>query len=319
MGSIGRRYCRLIHKKWPSIKLGALRSGYGKSSDEEGLLTECFSSIDKALEWNPEAAIVASPASLHMEQSCRLANKGIPLLIEKPVATGLEDPSLYQTLLSFDEFVPIYIGYVLRHDPGADWLRDEMSTGVLGDLVSADFCCGSWLPDWRSDQNYKESVSARRELGGGALLELSHELDMAQWLLGPLTLVNSFIRNSGLLDIEVEDQVNLLARTPKGSPVSIRIDFCTRPARRTISLNFTNGEIIWDLLSGTVSKNVDKLEKTMHKIGASSDERFFRQLELFWKYPKRHQTAMCSLKEALEVVEIIQQAKTISAKIQGTY
>ena len=140
-----------------------------------------FYSIDEALAWKPEAAIIASPANLHIEQSCLLARNSIPLLIEKPVGTGLEDPNLYRQLRQYSDLFPIYVGYVLRHDPCATYLRQQIETGKFGQLMSADFSCGSWLPDWRSGQDYKQSVSARRDLGGVFCLSLVMSLI---WLNG---------------------------------------------------------------------------------------------------------------------------------------
>lgn len=314
LGSIGRRYCRLIHKTWPSIQMAALRSGYGKQCVEEQSLRHCFVSIDEAFAWKPDMVIVASPANFHIHQSLQFACREIPLLIEKPVGTGNEDPSLYRELLIYAQSLPIYVGYVLRHDPCAAFIREQLASGKLGALISADLFCGSWLPDWRPGLDYRESVSSQRELGGGALLELSHELDMAQWLLGPLTLRNSFLRSSGILDLPVEDQVYMLAQLHHGSPVSIRLDFCSNPARRKISLRFASSELTWDLMKGTVSHLDAKMVMTLHQLGATSDERLCRQLELFWQRPQPHQTSLCSLEEGLKVLDLIVHARHLADK-----
>ena len=314
LGSIGRRYCRLIQETWPSLQVAALRSGHGAQSVEENNLSQCFGSIDEAVAWQPEAAIIASPASVHLEQSLQFAKRGVPLLIEKPVGTGFEESVLREQLLALTTSVPIYVGYVLRHDPCAALMRQKLASGDLGRLIAADFICGSWLPSWRSGQDYRESVSARRELGGGALLELSHELDMAQWLLGPLKPLNAFLRNSGILGIEVEDQVQLLAQNQDGSLISIRLDFCTNPARRMISLRFVHGELTWDLLEGVVSKSDVVQVVSLSRQGVTSDERFCRQLELFWQCPKPYQTTLCSLQEGFRVLDLVVQTRHLAAE-----
>ena len=314
LGSIGRRYCRLITKKWPSINLAAVRSGNGGAVEEESKLYKCFDSISAALKWQPNAAIIASPASLHIEQSCQLGEHSIPLLIEKPVGTGYEDKALYKQLRYLSSKTPIYVGYVLRHDPCTAYMREQLANGKLGKLMSADFFCGSWLPDWRPGQNYKRSVSAQRELGGGALLELSHELDMAQWLLGPLKLVSTIIRNSGVLDIEVEDQAYLLAQDSDESPVTIRLDFSTNPPKRTITLRFTQGELTWDVINGTITSSSNNNSEKKTNLGTTSDERFYRQLELFWQHPQSKQTEICSLEEGFSALELAIKARRLAEK-----
>ena len=93
--------------------------------------------------------------------------------------------------------------------------------------------------------NYK-CVSARKELGGGVLLELSHELDLARWFFGDLDLKASLIQQSGLLDIDVEDQAILVCMAPQGFPISIRLNFCTKPPQRFLKVRGNFGEIHWD-------------------------------------------------------------------------
>lgn len=317
LGSIGRRYCRLIQKFWPGIELAALRSGQAKKVIEENYLTQSFISIDEALTWNPDACIISGPANVHIGQSLQFARRQIPLLIEKPIGTGFEEPVLRNELLDLATSVPIYVGYVLRQDPCAETLRDLLVSEELGSLIAADFFCGSWLPSWRPGQDYRESASARRDLGGGVLLELSHELDMAQWLLGPLNLLNAFSHNSGVLDIDVEDQAHLLVQNQTGSPISFRLDFCTNPARRVISLRFEKAELVWDLLLGIVTKTDVTQCVSRYQRGATPDDRFWRQLELFWQYPNPDQSTLCSVQEAFKTLDLIVQARQLAIEKVG--
>ncbi|MFX7793064.1 Gfo/Idh/MocA family oxidoreductase, partial [Acinetobacter baumannii] len=69
----------------------------------------------------------------------------------------------------------------------AQQVRQMIQEGVIGNLYNAFIEIGQYLPDWRPTKDYRETVSAKTELGGGVLLELSHELDYAQWILGSLT------------------------------------------------------------------------------------------------------------------------------------
>jgi len=314
LGSIGRRYCRLIQKFWPDIQLAALRSGQGKQVIEENHLSQKFSSIDEAVAWKPDACIIAGPANSHIEQSLQFARHGIPLLIEKPIGTGFEESQLRNELLALAGSVPIYVGYVLRHDPCAAVMREQLASGELGQLIAADFFCGTWLPSWRPGKDYRESVSAQQELGGGALLELSHELDMAQWLIGPLTPLNAFLRNSGILEIDIEDQAHLLVQNKDGSPISFRLDFCTNPSRRMIMLRCENGELTWDLILGVVTKSDANQAVSTYQLGVTPDERLCRQLELFWQHPEPKQSSLCSIQEGFRVLDMVVQARQLAVE-----
>ncbi len=62
--------------------------------------------------------------------------------------------------------------------------------GKIGRVLWLNVESGQYLPDWRPWQNYRESYSARQELGGGIILDGSHELDYICWLLGRPTEVS---------------------------------------------------------------------------------------------------------------------------------
>ena len=78
----------------------------------------------------------------------------------------------------------------------------------IGQILHVQVDCGSYLPDWRKGTDYRESVSAKAELGGGVLLELSHELDYIRWFFGEMISISANIQNSGTLGIDVEDDIS---------------------------------------------------------------------------------------------------------------
>ena len=57
------------------------------------------------------------------------------------------------------------IGYVFRHDPCTKKIKELLGAKIIGNIVEADFYCGSWLPDWREGIDYRKCVSSKRELG----------------------------------------------------------------------------------------------------------------------------------------------------------
>ena len=231
LGSIGRRHVRTIMKLKPEHEIAVLRSGYGYNNNEEKITSQTFTSMGDAIEWGPQAAIICTPATDHLTKSIQLARNNIPTLIEKPIGADLKAKQLWRELEIRAKSVPILVGYVLRHDKCAKIVRENIMSGRIGQIIEADFYCGSWLPNWRPDQDYRSCVSARQELGGGVLLELSHEIDLARWLLGSLDLDHTYLTNSGLLEINVEDQAILIGRTRKNTTVTIRINFCTNPQK----------------------------------------------------------------------------------------
>ena len=91
LGSIGRKHIKIIKEHRPEIKIFLLRRSIPiNKSKEEELVSKTFTSLQKALDEGIDAAIVASPAKFHIEQSIEIINANIPLFVEKPLSDNLE-------------------------------------------------------------------------------------------------------------------------------------------------------------------------------------------------------------------------------------
>jgi len=309
LGSIGRRHLRILRQYWKSVDVGILRSGYGPYAQEVKLASQVFTILDDAVLWKPDAAIICTPASEHLRVALPLARNRVPLLIEKPVGDGRESRDDWQELIQLSSNVPIEVGYVFRHDPCAANLLRCIKERLVGRLVEADFYCGSWLPDWRPSHDYRDCVSAKRAQGGGALLELSHELDLAQYLLGNLDLRSALLHRSGLLEIDAEDQAHLFAYSEDQCVVSIRVNFCTRPSSRHIHIRGRDGEIYWDLLTGRVEvMQACTSQRLSFQSPISSDERYRVQMEHFLSCAVGKAKPACSISDGLKILDIAAKA-----------
>ncbi len=247
LGNIATRYRRNLKSLFPNVEL-LVMSASGRIpteeiSDSDGIVT----SIEALIEANVELVIVASPAPFHAQHSIPLIEAGIPTLIEKPVTTTCEDANAIKKAID-EHGTPVAVGYCLRYLPSAQKLKVLLDNKAIGTLYNVHIEIGQYLPDWRPSKDYRECVSANEKLGGGALFELSHELDYAQWLLGPLKLQHAILRSSDELDLQVEDMADILALTESGAVASIHLDFLQRKAHRQCSFVGSEGRIDWDLI-----------------------------------------------------------------------
>lgn len=297
------------------MEIGVLRSGYGPDCSELQLTDRIFTDLDTALDWQPSAAVIASPAPFHLEQALPLARNRVPLLIEKPIGTGDELPQGWQELLTLSRELTVLVAYVLRHDPCASFVKHKLENQCLGEFVEADFYCGSWLPNWRPGLDYRRCASARSELGGGVLLELSHELDLAQYLLGQIKLDYALIQNSGLLELDVEDKAILLCRDSTGLGVTIRLNFCTQPTRRAVTLRGSHGDLLWNIVDSSVQLSLVDKQIDEFKSGITSDERYLLQLEHFFDCIFGLAVPLCSVHEALKVLDLVCQSRFCSTQL----
>ena len=308
LGASGK-YAKIIKEIWPQCEIGALRSG--KNVDSSDLVHFEFVQVQEAICWNPSAAIIASPANLHVKQALNLVRNNIPTLIEKPIGTGDETIDELNELEQLSKRVPVYLAYILRQDPGADLVKEFISEGMVGKIISARFSCGSWLPDWRSPIDYRQCVSARSELGGGATLELSHEIDMALYLLGDINIIHAEHIHISNLDIDTDDQCVILGRTKALTLVTIEVDFCTGTTERSVKIRGTEASIDWDLVRGIVSFSKKGEQKVQREIGISAEQRMKKQLDEFWTIRNSNNVKLCSVNEGISVLNVIQKVRKL--------
>lgn len=251
LGSIGRRHLRLLKQMRPEIEVHLVRSGIGRRWPEEVLAKASVTSVDEVLGMDVDAAIISCPAAFHVPQAFKFINAGIPSLIEKPLShnmVGIQGLKALAVRLQ----VPILVGYVLRYSMGARCFLEMLKDNRVGEPICANVKCGSYLPDWRPEQDYRTTASSQAKLGGGVLLELSHELDYANWFFGPFKNIEAILRSSGTLEIDVEDIAELILCPQSNFPVSIHLDFCSRVATRRCTVYGSEGQLTWDIVENTV-------------------------------------------------------------------
>lgn len=239
-GSIAKKHLHNLQHLYPDVRL-AVWCRPGKVRDCDGL-EALFHQIDEVLAWRPEYVIVASPATLHAEHVVALAGLQVPMLVEKPLASNLMEG---QRLLAALQG-PCLLGYQLRFTDGFLQLREWLPE--LGALHLVRLEVGQYLPHWRPDTPVADMVSANPELGGGALLELSHELDLVSALLGLPSRVYAGQAPISHLKLAVEECVELTLHYAQGPLVQVHLDMLQfKPCRQSKWLG-TKGQLEWDML-----------------------------------------------------------------------
>lgn len=213
---------------------------------------EAFGDLGAGLEARkPDAAFICTPPVLHVSQARLAVGCGAHVFVEKPLSHVLE---------GVDELAAeaharsrtVQVGYNLRFHPGLGRLKKLMEDGDLGKILWAYVEAGQYLPDWRPWQDYRQSYTARRHLGGGILLDGSHELDYILWLLGTPAEVLCMAGKVSALEVDVEDCADVLVRFATGAQVQIHLDFVQRGYTRTCKLVGERGTALWDFTTPEV-------------------------------------------------------------------
>ena len=158
----------------------------------------------------PDGAVVVTPNHLHLPHGLLCIERGIPTIIEKPVA---ETPEGGEQLAAAAEAadVPIMVGHHRRHNPIIETARDVVASGQLGRIVAVNL---TWL--LRKPASYFD-VAWRREPGGGPILiNLVHEVDALRFMVGDIVSVRAMTANA-MRGFPVEDTVAIIVRFANGA------------------------------------------------------------------------------------------------------
>ncbi|MDD5597303.1 MAG: Gfo/Idh/MocA family oxidoreductase [Victivallaceae bacterium] len=172
--------------------------------------------------------IIATETFKHLEQLKFLESKlsGKIILCEKPLFAE------YRKVIVSNNLV--FVGYVLRFHPLLLKLRELLTAERV---LNTNVICGQYLPEWRPGIDYRDSYSAKRDEGGGVLLDLSHEIDYIQWLFGKMSEIKSYQMKISDLDIDSDDFVTVIGKTEKNVMVNFSIDCISKISCRKILVN----------------------------------------------------------------------------------
>jgi len=253
LGNISERHRENIRKLFPWVKI-IVMSASGRKIDLKDIANadELVSEIEILQKYKPWFVIDASPASYHYHFSSRLLKMNIPVLTEKPLA---ESFSKGKKLLNVQKLTNTLgaVGYCFRFDNSFLKFKEIIQSKDNGKILNVDIFVGQALKTWRQDKNYIHSVSARKELGGGALLELSHELDYCLSVFGKIEIVNPICRSSDENNLKVEDLVDFFAITDRDEVIYIHLDMVTPFPRRQCRVLTEKCEITWNILKRSVT------------------------------------------------------------------
>ena len=243
-GSIGRRHARNLTALGQTDLVIFDPDPAARVAPDESPGALCVATLDEVWRSRPEAVLVTSPSHLHVPQALEAARRGCHLFIEKPLShdwDGVDDlcgEVARRGLVSM-------VGCNMRFHPGPARLKGLLDEGAVGRVVAARLYTGSYLPDWRPGTDYRRSYSASAARGGGAILDLIHEIDLALWFFGSGTLVASATVPANSLGLEVEGLAEILIRHDSGVLSSVHLNFVQRDYQRECRILGAAGTLSW--------------------------------------------------------------------------
>jgi predicted dehydrogenase len=303
LGSIGSRHLRLLRERPEITDFIAYRRKI--TGDVPGVSE--FDDLDEALATDPDIAFVTNPTHLHVDTATQCARTGCHLFVEKPLSHTRKGVDRLCDVVDTTGVVTM-VGCQLRFTPIFERLHDTLATQRYGPVLSFEAYSGSYLPDWRPDQDYRESYSADPAKGGGVVLDLIHELDYSHWLFGPFDDVCGRVGKVSSLDIDSED-IAVMTVTGPSIVGTVHLDYCRPTPRRTLEVVCEDGVLTADLIDRTLT--IDTADGTRtQRFDYSRDDVFERELDHFFAAVRGDEPVRNSVHEAKEVLKLALDAKS---------
>lgn len=290
-GSIGQRHAGVLAELGHEVAVVSKRD----LADEPYTF---FKTIAQAVAtYNPAYVVVASVTADHTRHLDELAAAGFKgkVLVEKPLYTQSQALPQYPFTVA--------VGYQLRYHPLVVELHKRLQNAKV---LCAVMYVGQHLEQWRPGRDVKQVYSAHRSMGGGVLRDLSHEMDLAQFLFGTPQLVSAHVARVGDVTVDAEDVADMLLRCPQSPMVSVHLNYLDKQSCRNIRVVTEEGTLVADFIKGTLT---DKGEVTPYTV-----QRNDCYAAMHNDVVKHEASAhVCSLKEGLAIVNLIADIEKATA------
>jgi len=305
-GSAGRRHAQL------ALQLGHELTVYDPNPAASAPVgAERAGSVEECLQ-GAQAAVIASPSSAHAAQARAAIEHGVATLVEKPLALDAARAAELEWL-AHERGTLLSVAMNLREHPGVLRLQETLAAGAIGEILLARARCGSWLPGWRAG-DYRDSYSARRELGGGVLLDVAvHELDYLLLLAGPARSVTAVTSHVSPLQGDVEDVALLALELADGGVAELSVDYFDRAYTRGCRIAGTHGTLDWSWEEQSLTHH--RADGTARREPIASDvaATYRAQLERFLSAAQQAEPPPVPAAQARDVLAVIDAAR-VSAR-----
>lgn len=257
-GSIGQRHIKNL------VGLGQTVSAVDSRADRRSTIVSTYpgvlvsASLERILRskngrGRPDGVVVAVPTAYHMKVAETVLEMApVPLYIEKPLSHRLYSVAAVRGLLA-EVGTWAMVGYCMRFHPclveARRLVNEEQAIGTPYHVMAE---CGQFLPDWHPWEDYRTFYMAKQKEGGGALLDLSHEVDYLRWMFGEVQQVKGWKGRLSSLEIDTDDCVDILMQMDSGVQASINLNLLAQPMRRRCRILGATGTVDTDLVAGTV-------------------------------------------------------------------
>jgi len=304
LGSIAKKHIIALKRIDSDVKIYALRSRLD-AENIDGIINIYNLNI---LNVEFDFAIISNPTNLHSEYIKHLSDKKINLFIEKPPVNSLEEVDYLMAKIEKKK-IKTYVACNLRFHPCILFIKEFLIRNKSKIINEVNVYCGSYLPDWRPEKDFRTIYSANPEMGGGVHLDLFHELDYIHWLFGAPLSTQTIKKNVSSLDIKAIDYANYILEF-ENFTANVILNYYRRDPKRTMEILFEDETITIDLIKNRILNSKEEIifeHKNFNMI-----DTYTNQMEFFIENLNSKQKQMNTFSESIEVLKICLNDEKIS-------
>ena len=313
-GSIGHRHVNNL-LKYPDMEV-IICTNKKSISTEIQKSCKIVKSLEYGIKETPDIAFITNVTSEHVSTAIKLAECGINLFIEKPLSHSMEHIDSLSEIIKRKK-IKVMIGSNFRFHECIKKIKELLDENLIDEIISVRVECGSYLPDWHPNEDYRSGYAAQKELGGGVVLTCIHEIDYLHWFLGQVDDVVSFSGKHSDLELNVDDLSTALLKFKKNIIAEIHLDFFQRKEFRSCKIIGKKGTIYWDSDSNLVKLfdiNENKWIEILKISNYDRNQMFMKELEYYFDCINHNKEPMNTVIESKEVLKIalgiIESSKT---------
>ena len=315
-GSVGKRHARNLSKLGCNISCVDPRADRCEELAGELDVAGVYPNMNEAFSADKsyDGVVIGSPPAFHVDQSISALEANIPLLLEKPVSPDLKSARRLLDVVG-DTETPLVLGYTWRWWPPLKRVHELLAEEAIGKIRHVKFSLSAHLADWHPWERYQDFFMANRALGGGALLDESHWIDLMIWFFGMPQKLFAMIEHISDLDIDSDDNVDILLSYEDGLRVSVHLDLYGRPHEKNIRFTGESGTILWSESPNQISlSDTPGQEWETEIFNCERNDMFVGVAQEFLSVVGGARPKTCLLNDGVRVLEVLEAARISHAE-----
>lgn len=305
-GAIAQRHHRNLKLLLPNSKIKVFKKNRFQKLNN----IEYLKNLRDAINFSPNITLICSPAPTHIKYAKVFSQINSSIFIEKPVATNINELNKFLKFIK-NKKITILSGYNLRFNESLIFFQKILKKQV-GKILSVRSEVGHYLPNWRY-KDYTKTVSANKFLGGGAINELSHDIDILFMLFNKINFLYGISLKISDLKINVEDSAHAVFRSSQLKErfyIFLNMDFYRHDNTRSCTVIGSKASAKWDGISNQITiYKKNKKKPVIIKFHKSKNDSYINEMRYFINNVKKKKSLYSAFKQNLKIMKVIELLK----------